>query len=73
MSPFMSGIGILAKELNLPVVPVKLHGLYELKRRGQYFAGPGAVRVVFGPPVKFDAQAPPAEIAGELERRVAAL
>ena len=29
--PFRPGIGLLAKELNIPVVPVKLHGLYELK------------------------------------------
>jgi long-chain acyl-CoA synthetase len=73
MSPFKSGIGVLAKELNVTIVPVKLHGLYELKQRGQYFAPPGLVRVVFGEPVKFDARVNPIEIAHELERRVAAL
>ncbi len=73
MSPFKTGIGLLAQELNVPVVPVKLQGLYELKRRGQYFAAPGMVRVVFGEPVTFDAHAHPAEIAAELERRINAL
>lgn len=73
LSPFKSGIGLLAKELNVQVVPVKLKGLYELKRRKQYFASPGMVRVVFGEPVRFDARSEPTEIARELERRIAAL
>ncbi len=73
MSSFKTGIGLLAKELNVTVVPVKLHGLYELKRRRQYFASAGMVRVVFGEPIKFDTRMKPAEIAEELKRRVAAL
>ncbi|HJU56182.1 MAG TPA: AMP-binding protein [Pyrinomonadaceae bacterium] len=68
--PFKSGVGLLAKELAVPVVPVKLHGLYELKLKGQYFAPPGLVRVVFGEPVKFGPKDDPAEVARELERRV---
>lgn len=70
---FKSGIGLLAQELDIPVVPIRLHGLYELKRRRQYFAPPGMVRVVFGEPVKFDARSKPTEITQELERRIAAL
>jgi long-chain acyl-CoA synthetase len=73
MSPFKSGIGLLAKNLDVAVVPVKLQGLYELKLRGQYFAPPGTVMVIFGEPVKFGADVKPTEIAEELERRVAAL
>ncbi len=70
MSAFKSGVGLLAKDLRVPVVPVKLHGLYELKSRGQYFAPRGLVRVVFGEPVKFDEHNDPAVIVRELERRV---
>ncbi|MCM3906423.1 MAG: AMP-binding protein [Pyrinomonadaceae bacterium] len=73
MSSFKTGIGLLAKELNVPVVPVRLHGLYELKQRQKYFAPPGVVRVVFGEPIKFDRRLKPAAIAEELERRIAAL
>ncbi len=73
MSPFRAGIGLLAKELNVTVVPVKLHGLYELKQRQQYFASPGMVSVVFGEPVKFDARLKPAAIAEELERLLEAM
>lgn len=73
MSPFKSGIGLLAKELNVSVVPVRLDGLYELKRRGQYFAPPRTVRVIFGEPIKFGSDVSPAEITQELERLVAGL
>ena len=69
MGPFKSGVGLLAKELGVAVVPVKLCGLYELKLRRQYFATPGTVSVVFGEPVKFDPRVEPAEIVRELERR----
>ena len=73
MSPFKNGIGVLAQELGVPVVPVKLRGLYELKRQKQYFASPGQVAVVFGEPIRFDAGVEAAQIAAELERRVADL
>ena len=70
MSPFKTGVGVLAKELDIAIVPVKLKGLYELKKRAQYFANPGSVSVVFGEQVKFDPQMTAAEIAQELQRRV---
>jgi long-chain acyl-CoA synthetase len=73
MGHFKPGIGLLAQALNIPVVPVKLHGLYELKRDAQYFANPGTVRVIFGEPVTFNSGENPNAIADELERRVAAL
>lgn len=73
MSPFKAGIGLLAKELNVLVVPLKLDGLYELKRRKQYFAAPGDVRVIFGEPISLDLKTNPAGITLELERRVARL
>ena len=69
MGHFKSGIGVLAQALNVPVVPVKLEGLYELKGRQQYFAGPGAVRVIIGAPVTFSRDTNPSRIAQELESR----
>ncbi len=73
MSPFLGGIGLLAKELNVPVVPVKIDGLFELKQRRQYFARPGQVSVTFGEPVKFSADDDSSQITKDLEQRVAAL
>lgn len=67
MSHFKAGIGVLAQALDVPVVPVKLEGLYELKRRQQYFADSGTVRVIFGPPITFPPGTDPTTIAQELE------
>jgi long-chain acyl-CoA synthetase len=68
---FKSGIGILAAELGVPVVPARIDGLAELKvsgRRG--FAGPGTVTVNFGEPVTYSPDEDPATITADLERRV---
>lgn len=73
MRPFMGGIGLLASDLSLPVVPIKIEGLFELKEKRKYFSRPGSVRIIFGEPVRFASGTDPAEITKELERRVAAL
>ena len=70
MLPFRSGIGLLAKQLNLPVVPIYLDGLYDLKRRGSIFASPGHVQVKIGAPMHFASDKDALEIARELEHRV---
>ena len=68
MNHFRPGIGILAQALRVPIIPVKLDGLYELKRRQQYFANPGMVRVLIGAPVTFTQNTEPITIAKELEQ-----
>jgi long-chain acyl-CoA synthetase len=73
MAPFRSGIGLLAMRLNLPVIPIRIDGLFELKQARKKFARPGHVRVTVGEPVRFGPDADPEAIARELERRVAAL
>ncbi len=73
MCPFRAGIGMLARNLNLPVLPMRIDGLFELKQKGRKLAPPGAVTVRIGPPVRFDAEMEPEKIAAELERRVATL
>jgi len=70
MLPFRSGIGLLAKQLNLPVVPMYLHGLFDLKQQERILTRPGHVRVTIGAPVRFSGTEDPGEIARELEARV---
>lgn len=70
MGHFKAGIGLLAQALNVPVVPIRLEGLYELKRRKQYFADRNMVRVIFGKPITFPTDATPASITEDLEHRV---
>jgi long-chain acyl-CoA synthetase len=68
--PFRSGIGLLAKHLNIPVVPVRLEGLYDLKEQNGILARPGHVKVAIGQPVRFSSELDANEITQELERRV---
>lgn len=70
MGKFKAGIGVLAQSLQVPIVPVRLEGLYELKRRKQYFAESGMVKVIFEEPVRFGPESNPTMIAEDLERRV---
>jgi len=67
---FRSGIGLLAKQLNIPVVPVRLSGLYDLKQQNRTLARPGHVKVVIGQPVRFSPDQDANEITRELESRV---
>jgi long-chain acyl-CoA synthetase len=73
MIPFRSGVGLLAKHLNIPVVPMRLDGLFDLKKEHRMLARPGRVHVTIGQVVRFAADQAPNEIAKELERRVAQL
>ena len=73
MRSFMAGTGLLVTELKAPVIPIKLHGLFELKQRRQFFVRPGTVTVTFGEPIEFSAGEKPAQITRELELRVASL
>lgn len=73
MLPFMPGIGMLAAQLNVPVVPIKIEGLFELKQRQRHWAWPGTVKLTFGKPLRFDREAEPAEITRVLAERVSAL
>ena len=70
---FRAGIGLLAGNLAIPVVPVRIFGLYELKQAGRRMAGAGKIGVRVGRPVKFVEGHDPEEIARELRRAVEAL
>ena len=73
MGPFRSGIGLLATHLDLPVVPMRIDGLFPFRAAEKHYAPPGAIQVRIGHPVRFDPADDPEEIARELQRRVAAL
>ena len=68
IQPFKAGIGLLASELNVPVIPIMLRGLFELKMKRQFFVRPGTVSVTFGEPITFSAEQTPSEITKELDR-----
>ncbi len=51
IKPFKQGIGILVKELGIPVVPVYIHGTFQAWPRGKKYPRFFPVRVTFGPSV----------------------
>jgi long-chain acyl-CoA synthetase len=69
IQPFKAGIGLLVSELNVPVVPVMLRGLFEVKQRDQRFVKPGTVSVTFGEPLKFSDETA-LEITRQLEAKL---
>jgi long-chain acyl-CoA synthetase len=71
MNPFMGGLGLLVAGLNVPIVPLKISGLFELKQRRRYFALPGEIIVTFGEPVSYSSEDDRARITRDLEDRVA--
>jgi long-chain acyl-CoA synthetase len=67
-SPFRSGVGMLASRLNVPVVPMRIDGLYQMKMAGHKIARPGELTVVIGKPMRFPPATPAEEITNQLER-----
>ena len=73
IAPFKPGIGLLARELGLPVVPIYLDGLFRVLPKGQNLPRPGRVRVIIGVPLRVDPALGNVEAAAELEAALRAL
>ena len=73
LRPFRNGVGLLATGLGIPVVPMRIDGLFEVKRAGKKFAPPGTIRLRIGALMRFGATADPQSVARELQNRVEAL
>src|SRR5579859_5187381 len=70
MNPFRAGIGLLAANLGIPVLPMRIDGLFEFKKAGKKFAPPWKITVRIGEPMEFASDMKPEEIAAQLERAV---
>jgi long-chain acyl-CoA synthetase len=73
MNPFRAGIGLLAADLCVPVLPMRISGLFEVKQAEKKFAKPWTIRVRIGEPVKFPPGTDPQKIAAQLQNAVEAL
>ena len=73
LRPFRSGIGLLVNNLRIPVIPMRIDGLFELKKAGKRMARPYQIAVKIGAAMRFQPERHPAEIAFELQRRIQAL
>jgi long-chain acyl-CoA synthetase len=73
INPFRAGIGLLANNLGIPVLPMRIVGLFEVKQAGRKFAPPGKIGVRIGKPITFAASSDAAQIARELQSAVEGL
>src|SRR5215469_17090985 len=63
LRPFRSGVGLLTSRLRVSVIPMRIDGLFEIKKAGKKFAPPGKVRIRIAGPVRFDPHIEPEQIA----------
>jgi long-chain acyl-CoA synthetase len=67
---FRTGVGLLANNLRIPILPMRIDGLFEIKNAGKKFAAPGKIRVRIGKPMQFAPESDPEEIARALQKAV---
>ncbi|MBW8746248.1 MAG: AMP-binding protein [Acidobacteria bacterium] len=70
LQPFRPGIGLLAQQSRVPVVPVALIGLGEMRRGKTRWFRSGKLEVHVGEPVFIEEGAEPAELTAKLEASV---
>ncbi len=70
IGPFRAGAGLLAKNLAIPIVPMRIDGLFELKKAKKRFALPGQIEVRIGGPLRFPHDSTPQQIAAALQQAV---
>ena len=70
VSEFRSGVGLLANNLRVPVLPMRIDGLFAIKKAGKKSAARGKIQVRIGKPVQFARDSDPEEIARALQDAV---
>lgn len=73
LAAFRPGIGLLIRQSGVPVLPVALRGLGELKAQGRGWFRSGKLEVCVGQPVRFAPDESESAITERLHREVAAL
>lgn len=70
IQPFRSGVGLLANNLRIPILPMRIDGLFDIKQAGKKYAAPGKIHVRIGKLMQFAPDADPEEIARALQAAV---
>jgi long-chain acyl-CoA synthetase len=73
IASFQEGIGLLAQNLGLPVLPMRLDGVWKMKSERRRWAKPGEITVRIGAAVTFPAGTDQDSIARQLQTMVEAL
>jgi len=67
---FRTGIGLLANNLRIPILPMRIDGLFEIKSAGKKSAAPGKIHVLIGKPMQFAPESDAEQIALALQKAV---
>ncbi len=70
MAKFQPGIGLLAANLRLPIIPMRLDGVAQMKQARRRLARLGEITVHIGAPITFPANTPPEQNASHQESAV---
>jgi len=73
LCPFRTGVGLLANNLRIPILPMRIDGLFEIKNAKKKYAAPGKIQVRIGKPMQFAPETNPEEIARALQKAVESL
>jgi long-chain acyl-CoA synthetase len=73
MAPFQSGIGLLAANLGVPIIPMRLDGVWQMKRERRRLARFGEIVVHIGAPVSYAPDTLPERVAAALQALIKAL
>ncbi|MBA7693644.1 hypothetical protein ES703_102232 [subsurface metagenome] len=73
MAPFKSGLGLMAVELGVPVVPIHIRGTYEVLAKGQTIPRRRCIHVRVGKALQFPLKTPYTEATKALEEAVKVL
>jgi long-chain acyl-CoA synthetase len=69
LQPFQLGLGLMVKELEIPVVPIKISGTDQVLPPGAGFPKQGPVTITFGKPMQFRFEEP-ADIVEKVRQAV---
>jgi long-chain acyl-CoA synthetase len=70
MEPFRPGIGLFARELRAPIIPVRVEGTAQVLPDDAWWPRLGRTTLVLGAPLSIEADADAAEVTRRLEARV---
>lgn len=73
MAPSQSGIGLLAENLGIPIIPIRLHGVWQMKREHRRLARFGELTVRIGAPLSFPPGTSAEAVARKLENLIRSL
>jgi long-chain acyl-CoA synthetase len=73
MDKFQSGVGLLAENLGVAIIPMRLDGVWKMRREGRRVAKSGEITIRIGSSVRFPPGTAPDEIASRLREFIAEL